>query len=108
MLSPGPTCHGGTMSTADLTAAAETTKPADVTGNGHAKDQDGVPYCLKHHCRMKSSSGGKKGSVAAYYSCPVPGCDHKAKRIRTVKESIVPPAPLACPRCARNKPSAPI
>lgn len=67
------------------------------------KDQDGVPYCVKHHCRMKQTSGGKKGSAAAYFACPVGGCDEKAKRIKTSRP-IIPAEPHACPRCAKVSP----
>jgi len=69
-----------------------------------AKDADGVPYCVVHHCRMKQASGGRKNSPTAYYSCPVPGCDEKAKRIKTPNESVVPPHPQRCPRCPGKKP----
>lgn len=67
------------------------------------KDQDGVPYCVKHHCRMKQTSGGKKGSVAAYFACPVAGCEEKAKRIK-ISRPIIPNEPHACPRCASLSP----
>lgn len=62
------------------------------------KDEDGVPYCVKHHCRMKQTSGGKKGSAIAYFACPVPGCQEKAKRIKVTK-AVVPTEPHLCPRC---------
>lgn len=70
-----------------------------------AKDADGVPYCRKHHCRMKCTSGGKRNSPVVYYSCPVPKCEEKGKRIK-VRESVVPPKPQACPRC--SKPGKPV
>ena len=67
------------------------------------KDNDGVPYCRKHHCRMKYSSGGKKGSPTAYYSCPVPKCGETAQKIKTPDERVVPARPQACPRCSKGK-----
>lgn len=67
------------------------------------KDEDGVPYCVKHHCRMKQTSGGKKGSSVAYFACPVGGCEEKAKRIKTSKP-IIPQEPHLCPRCVAISP----
>lgn len=67
------------------------------------KDDDGVPYCAKHHCRMKQTSGGKAGSPVAYHACPVDGCEEKAKRVKTARPSI-PAEPLLCPRCAGINP----
>lgn len=67
------------------------------------KDEDGVPYCVKHHCRMKQYSGSKKGSSVAHYSCPVDGCTEKSKRIKTSKP-IIPAEPHVCPRCSSIKP----
>lgn len=61
------------------------------------KDMDGVPYCVKHHCRMHQTSGGKAGSPVAYFKCPVDGCEEKAKRVKTAKS--VPAEPMKCPRC---------
>lgn len=69
------------------------------------KDADGVPYCSKHHCRMKAASSGKKGSRLAYYSCQVEGCTETDKRIKTQKEGVVPSTPQECPRCSRPKAS---
>ena len=68
-----------------------------------AKDVDGIPYCCDHHCRMQAYSGGKKGSPATYYKCPVKECDSTAKMIRTTREGIVPPVPVVCPRCSGPK-----
>ena len=65
-----------------------------------AKDVDGVPYCKTHHCRMKRYSGGKAGSAASYYRCPVDGCKCTAKIIRTKNEAIVPVNPVICTRCS--------
>jgi hypothetical protein len=65
------------------------------------KDADGVPYCRRHHCRMKCASGGKKSSPTLYYACPVPDCDEKAQRVKGVHERVVPAGPQACPRCSR-------
>jgi hypothetical protein len=67
------------------------------------KDEDGVPYCVKHHCRMKQTSGGKKGSSVAYFACPVDGCKEKGKRIKTTKP-IIPTEPHLCPRCVSVSP----
>lgn len=61
------------------------------------KDSDGVPYCVKHHCRMKQTSGGKAGSPMAYFKCPVDGCEEKEKRIKSPRS--IPADPLKCPRC---------
>lgn len=75
---------------------------ADAIDATPAKDNDGVPYCPKHHCRMKQSSGGKKGAIIAYYTCPVADCDAKSKMIRTNHPGVVPPQPLCCPRCSKG------
>lgn len=81
--------------------AAAKAKP--VTEAKPGKDVDGIPYCRDHHCRMKRSSGGKRGSATTYYKCPVAGCECTAQIIKTKVESVVPPKPLACPRCTRDK-----
>ena len=65
--------------------------------------EDGVPYCAKHHCRMKQTSGGPKGSLVAYYKCPVDGCEEKGKRVKA-KASLIPAEPLKCHRCASLSP----
>lgn len=65
-----------------------------------AKDVDGVPYCVKHHCRMVLSSGAAASKGKDYYKCPVDGCQERGIRIRTIKEVIVPKSPEACPRCS--------
>lgn len=70
-----------------------------AVGSSTAKDEAGVPYCVKHHCRMKQTSGGKRGSAVAYYACPVDGCEEKEKRIKTSKP-IIPAEPHICPRCS--------
>lgn len=75
----------------------------DQLQNGHAKDADGIPYCVLHHCRMKQVSGGKKGSGAAYYACPVPNCEQTAKRVKTNSPGIVPPNPVTCQRCSTDR-----
>lgn len=67
------------------------------------RDNDGVPYCPKHHCRMKQVSGGKKDSPTVYYKCPAGSCDERDQRIKTANENVVPPQPLACPRCTGSK-----
>lgn len=96
----------------DVTKADAAAKDNDGDGDGDdesseegiaPKDEDGVPYCRKHHCRMKYSSGGKKGSATKYYQCPVAKCPEKAQIIRTPKVSVVPPQPLKCPRCSKGK-----
>lgn len=66
------------------------------------KDNDGTPYCSTHHCRMKTASGGKKGSPVRYVQCPVPGCETKEKMVKTVNPGVVPATPLQCPRCERS------
>lgn len=66
------------------------------------RDEDGIPYCRKHHCRMKQTSGGKKGSKVAYYACPVPQCKERAMQVKTKNEGIVPKQPMICPAC-RNR-----
>lgn len=63
-----------------------------------AKDVDGVPYCVKHHCRMKTASSGPAGSAVAYCKCPVDGCAETGKRIKT-DEKRIPGEPLRCHRC---------
>lgn len=67
------------------------------------KDEDGVPYCLNHHVRMKQTSAGKKGSAISYFGCPVDGCQERAKRIKTRNESSIPTEPACCPRCSKGK-----
>jgi hypothetical protein len=74
--------------------------PAEATPP--EKDKDGVPYCVKHHCRMQQTSGGKAGSPVAYFKCPVDGCDEKAKRVKSVRS--VPTDAMKCSRCAGLSP----
>jgi len=76
----------------------EQTRPEQALPNV-AKDEDGVPYCAKHHCRMKQYSGTKAGSSVAHYKCPATGCEETGKRIRAVAAKI-PAEPLMCHRCA--------
>lgn len=76
----------------------------DETDGQSAKDNDGIPYCRKHHCRMQNSSGGKKGSRTKYYSCPVSGCEEKQQVIKTERPSVVPANPQECPRCSKKQP----
>ena len=65
------------------------------------KDDDGVPYCAKHHCRMRQVSGGKAGSGVAYHKCPVDGCEETAKRIKATKPAaVIPSEALLCARCS--------
>jgi len=88
----------------DVTDGAQDGARQDPQAEAAAgKDQDGVPYCVTHHCRMKVASGGRKESATAYYACPVPGCDAKAKMIKTKREQIVPPQPQRCPTCSTAK-----
>lgn len=68
-----------------------------------AKDNDGVPYCRKHHCRMKAKSSGSQGSPTTYYGCPVPKCKETAQKIRTNNSNVVPSAPQKCSRCSKPK-----
>lgn len=68
-----------------------------------AKDNDGVPYCTVHHCRMKLTSGAAKTRGKDYYKCPVPKCDETGIKVRTPIETIVPPSPHKCPRCSSDK-----
>jgi len=84
-------------------AVRELEKPAaDELESPVDRDNDGIPYCRKHHCRMKRASGGKKNSATKYYSCPVPDCEERGQVVRTPHERVVPPAPLACPRCSKH------
>lgn len=68
-----------------------------------AKDVDGVPYCVKHHCRMILSSGAAATKGKDYYRCPVNGCEERGIKIRTIKEVIVPKNPVSCPRCSTDE-----
>ena len=70
--------------------------PADVPAV--AKDLDGVPYCVRHHCRMTQYSGRTKSNPKAYYKCPVPDCTETAKVVRHGQRAV-PSAPLICPAC---------
>lgn len=72
----------------------------DVEVKKPAKDADGVPYCVVHHCRMKQYSGKQR---TGYYKCPVPGCEETGKMIKSHTKAV-PPLPLACPRCSKDKP----
>ena len=74
----------------------------EIAATGAEKDGDGVPYCVKHHCRMKQYNGGKAGSPVAYFKCLADGCDERAKKIKVVKS--VPGEPLTCHRCASLTP----
>lgn len=68
-----------------------------------AKDNDGIPYCRTHHCRMKQTSGGKKGAPTAYFGCPVKGCKQTQQMIKSDKPGVVPAQPQECPHCKRRK-----
>lgn len=63
------------------------------------KTEDGTPYCTKHHCKMKQSSGGPKGSPIAYFKCPVETCEETGKKVRASVRSVIPSDPQTCPRC---------
>ena len=80
---------------------SKSSTPDDEQASG--KDESGTPYCIRHHCRMKQTSGGGRGTKAAYFACPVKGCDEKAKRVKTNKESSIPNGPQCCPRCSKGK-----
>lgn len=67
------------------------------------KDDDGVPYCAKHHCRMKQTSGGKAGSPVAYHKCSVEGCEETAKRVKSARP-VIPAEPLLCHHCSGVSP----
>ena len=71
------------------------------TGAELAKDNDGVPYCRVHHCRMTQKSGGS-ADKPQYYKCKVPKCPETAKLISTPDERVVPQSPQACPRCSKG------
>lgn len=68
-------------------------------GNGTVRDDDGTPYCRKHHCRMRAYSNGTKGSRKSYYRCPIKGCEEKGIKVQQPKR--IPQHPQACPRCER-------
>ena len=81
-------------------------KPDDQADNSNKstvapKDNDGVPYCADHHCRMTQRSGGS-GS-AKYYKCPAKGCDQTAKKIKLGHPNVVPSRPMVCPVCSKIK-----
>jgi len=65
-------------------------------------DNDGVPYCQKHHCRMAQASGGKKSERIRRFACPVPKCEETAKKIKTKYLQVVPTNPICCSRCSNN------
>ena len=73
-----------------------------------AKDADGIPYCKKHHCRMKAYSGGGKSNPKSYYKCTVEGCGETDQKIKTTRDSVVPHNPLACPRCSGRSAKEPV
>lgn len=66
------------------------------------RDVDGIPYCARHHCRMKLASGAGKRTGKDYFRCPVPSCSERGTRIRTKVERIVPDNPQSCPRCSNG------
>jgi len=72
-----------------------TTESNDV----NARDNDGVPYCRKHHCRMRVVSGAGKTRGKDYLACPVEGCDERGTKIRNATDRMVPSSPVMCPRC---------
>lgn len=62
------------------------------------RDEDGVPICQVHVCRMTARSSGPKGGRKAYYGCPVTGCDERNSKIRDTKDQW-PKGPCTCPKC---------
>ena len=72
-----------------------------VVPTGADRDIDGVPYCVKHHCRMTQYSGKTKSSARAYYRCPVPDCKATAKVVKLGQRAI-PSAPMECPECRNH------
>lgn len=68
-----------------------------------AKDNDGIPYCRKHHCRMKAKSSGSQGSPTTYYGCRVPKCKETAQKIKTSHINVVPADPQKCARCSTDR-----
>jgi NAD-dependent dihydropyrimidine dehydrogenase PreA subunit len=81
--------------------AATPEKPAAEVPSGVDRDLDGMPYCVRHHCRMKQYSGRKRDRAAAHYVCPVPGCNETAKLVRLGQRSI-PVEPMECPECRQR------
>lgn len=79
----------------------EQTRPASVPAT--PKDVDGMPYCPKHHCRMRQTSGGPAGAKIAHVCCPVDGCSQKAKRVKS-QRCLLPLAPMTCQRCSGLSP----
>lgn len=63
-------------------------------------DEDGTPYCVAHHCRMKQTTGGKAGSTVAHYACPVKDCKCTSKKVKASKS--IPREPHKCPRCPEH------
>lgn len=68
-----------------------------------AADENGIPYCEDHHVRMVPASGGGRGAKVAFYKCPVKGCECRAKRIKTRRESSIPKDPMVCRTCGKGK-----
>lgn len=62
-------------------------------------DLDGIPYCRKHHCRMKLTSGAAKSRGKDYFRCQVDGCTETGVRIRAIRDTVVPASPQMCGRC---------
>lgn len=82
----------------------EAGKETDSAEPNAAKDEDGIPYCSVHHCRMKASSGPNKNSPnKSHYKCPIRKCDEKGERIKKGPKGIVPAQPQQCPRCSTPK-----
>lgn len=63
-----------------------------------AKDNDGVPYCPTHHCRMVMASGAGATKGKDYYRCKVDECKETGIRVRTTK-NVVPDQPQKCAKC---------
>lgn len=79
---------------------AKKDEPQESKAKKEAADNDGVPYCVDHHCRMKVSSSAKS---TRYFKCPVPKCENRGKALKLRVETVVPATPTHCPRCSTKK-----
>lgn len=62
------------------------------------RDDDGVPICPVHVCRMVAKSSGPKGSRKAYYGCRVDGCKERNAKIRDTRDQW-PKQETLCSKC---------
>lgn len=97
----------------DGAARADGTLPAvsSPAGNNHPalpglatrRVEQGTPYCARHNVLMVTSSSQER---AAYYKCPVPGCQQTDKRARPTMR--IPSEPLRCPQrsCSADDPKS--